>query len=120
MKNVLERSVLKSGTINITCHPVVIKDGRGDFRMVHIVSSASDTGVVFPRLPDEFEEVVDARENVVHEYDGVEVFVFRFAELVKRNESRVADFGEIFDTVVELASGALRCANHDAHADALC
>jgi hypothetical protein len=119
MKYTLKRSIFKSGAIDIACHPIVIKDGRRDFSMIHIIGGASDTSIICPRLPDKFEEVVDARQNVVHEYDGVEIFVFGFTELVERNKNGITDFGEIFDAVVELTSGTLRCSNHDTHADTL-
>lgn len=39
---------------------------------------------------------------------------------MKRDESGITNFCEIFDTVVELTSGTLRSANHDAHTDTSC
>ena len=107
----LERRVLERGTIDVTGDPIVVKDRSADLIVKHVVGGAGDTGVLPTRLPDELEQVIDARQNVVHEDDGVEDFALGITELVERHKSGVADFGEIFNAVIERATGAVGRAN---------
>lgn len=120
VKYSLERSVLKSSAIDITSDPIVIEDRGSYFGMIHIVGGTGNTGIVLPRLPDKFKEIVDAGQDVIHEDNGIEVLVLRIAQFVERNKGRIADLGEILDAVIKLTSSTLRRPNHDAHANAPC
>jgi hypothetical protein len=100
----LEWRILQRGAVDIARHPVVIKDGRADLVMVHVVGGAGDAGIVVARLPYELEEVVNAGEDVVHEDDGVEELVFGVAQLVQRDKGGVADLGEVLDAMIERAT----------------
>jgi len=114
----LKGGVLECSAVDVTGDPVVVKDGSANVVVVHVVSSASDAGVVDAALVYEFEDVVYAGEDVVHEDDGVEVLAVGVAELVEGDEGGVADLCEVFDTVVEGTPGTHGGADGDAHADA--
>lgn len=43
--------------------------------MIHVISGAGDASVIIAALPDKFEEIIDAGENVVHENNGIEILV---------------------------------------------
>lgn len=118
MEDILERRVLQSRSVDVTSDPIVVEHRRLDLLVVHVIRGAGDTGVVLAALPDEFEEVVDAGEDVVHEDDAIEVLTLGVAQFVQRDEGGVADFCEVFDTVVEGPASTGRSADNDTHADA--
>ena len=89
-----------------------------EFFVIHVVSGTCDACVVPATLPDEFEEVVNAGKDVVHEDDGVKELVLCVAELVQRDKSGVADLCEVLDTVVKCAPLTHRGADDDAETDA--
>lgn len=72
--------------------------------MIHIIRCTSDARIVPPALPDKFEDIVHARQDVVHEDDGIEIFVVRVSELVEWVERLVANLCKVFDTMVERSS----------------
>lgn len=76
--------------------------------MEHVVGRAGDSGVLTATLPDELEQVVDARQNVVHEDDRVKDLLLALAELVKRHKRSVPDLGQVLDSVVERSSRSHR------------
>lgn len=76
MEYLLKGSILQRCPIDIASDPVVVKDRRGNLRMVHVIRCAGDTSVVLPRLPNKLEEVVDTGEDIIHEDDGIKVFPF--------------------------------------------
>ena len=85
--------------------------------VVHVIGCAGDSGVLLPRLPDQFEQVVDAGQDIVHEDNRVEDFVLVVSELVQRDHGGVSDLGEVLDTVVELTSGSHRGVDGDSQSD---
>lgn len=76
--------------------------------MEHVVGRAGDSGVLTATLPDELEQVVDARQNVVHEDDRVKDLLLALAELVQRHERSIPDLGQVLDSVVERSSRSHR------------
>jgi len=78
----LERGILQCCAVDISGNPIVVEYGGLDLRVVHVISGAGYAGIVPPALPDEFEKVVHAGENIVHEDDRVEVLPFAIAKLV--------------------------------------
>ena len=108
VEDLLKRRVFQCRAVDVPRHPVVVKDGRRVFVVVHVVRGAGDPGVVSPALPDELEEVVHAGENVVHEDDRFKVLVFRVAEVVEGAEGRITYFGKVLDAVVERPASAHR------------
>jgi len=115
---VFEWSIFERGTVDVACDPVVVKDGGGEFIVVHVVGSACDACVVLATLPDELEEVIYAGKDVVHENDGVKVLVLCVAELMERDKGCVADLCEVLYAVVERTTLTHRCADDDTETDA--
>ena len=79
--------------------------------MVHVICGAGNAGIVHTALVDEFEEVVDAWKDIVHEHYGIKVLVLIVSQLVEGHKGSISNFGKILDAVVERAAGALRCAD---------
>ena len=85
--------------------------------MVHIICCARNPGVIQTALINEFEEVVYAGKDVVHEDYGIEILVLGISLLVKGDKGSIANFSKILDTVVERPTRALRCADGDTKSD---
>jgi len=85
--------------------------------MVHVICRARNASVIQTALVNEFEEVVYAGEDVVHEDNGIEVLVLGVSLLVKWDKGSIANFSEILDTVVERSTCTLRRANGDTKPD---
>lgn len=139
MEYFLKRCVFEGSTIYVARYPVVIENwgaleqknqisndqerwerglgGIYQFFVVHIICCARNPGVVQPALINEFEEVVYAGEDVVHEDYGIEILVLRVSLLVKGHKGSIANFSKILDTVVECSTCALRCADGDTKTD---
>ena len=114
----LKGGVLECRSVDVAGDPVIVKDRGANGVVVHVVGGASDAGVVDATLVYEFEEVVYAGEDIVHEDDGVEVFAVRVTELVEGDEGGVADLCEVFYAVVEGTAGTHRGTDGDTHTDA--
>ena len=113
MKNLFKRRVLQRRPIDIPRNPIIVKHGRRNFIVVHIIGCTSDPGVIPSALPDKLEEVVYAGENVVHENDGFKVFVFGVAEVVEGPEGGITYLRKVLDAVVECPAGAHGCSDGD-------
>jgi hypothetical protein len=85
--------------------------------VVHVICGARNPGVIQTALVNEFEEVVNAGEDVVHEDYGIEILVLGVSLLVKGHKSSIANFSEILDTVVKRPTCALRCTDGDTKSD---
>lgn len=85
--------------------------------MEHVIRRASDPGIIQTALINEFKEVVNAGEDVVHENYGIEILVLGVALLMKGHKSSIADFCEVLDTVVKRSTRALRCTDGDTKPD---
>lgn len=85
--------------------------------MEHVICGARNSGIVQTALVDEFEDVVHAGEDVVHEDYGIEILVLGTSQLVEGNKCSIANFSEVLDTVVERTTCALGCADGDAKSD---
>lgn len=83
--------------------------------MVHVVCGACDSCIVQSTLPDKFKEVIDAGQDIVHEDNRIEVFVFGISEFVERDERSVPHLREVFDTMVERTTSTHR--HTDRHAE---
>jgi hypothetical protein len=79
--------------------------------MVHVICGAGNAGIVETALEDELEEIIDAWKDIVHEDYGIKVLILSVSQLVEGHKGSVSNFGEILNTVVESATGALRCAD---------
>jgi hypothetical protein len=75
--------------------------------VVHVICCARNSGVIQPALINEFEEVVYAGKDVVHEDYSIEILVLGVSLLVKGHKGSIANFSKIFDTVVERPTCAL-------------
>lgn len=85
--------------------------------MEHVICGACNSGIVQTALVDEFEDVVHAGEDVVHENYGIEILVLGTSQLMEGNKCSIANFSEVLDTVVERTTCALGCADGDAKSD---
>jgi hypothetical protein len=52
-------------------------------------------------LPNEFKKVIQARQNVVHEYDAVECLILLLSKLEKGAEGGVPDLCKVLDAMIE-------------------
>ena len=50
--------------------------------MIHVIRCTRDARIVPPALPDKFKDIVHTGKDVVHEDDGIKVFVVRVSEFV--------------------------------------
>lgn len=85
--------------------------------MVHVIGSASDTSVLPSALPDEFKQIVHARQNVVHEDDRIKHLVLVVSQLVEGDHGGISDLCQVFDSVVECSSGPHRRPDNDTETD---
>lgn len=85
--------------------------------MVHVIRRTGDTRILSPTLPNQLEQVVDTGQDIVHEDDRVKDFSVIVTKFVEGQHGGVSDFGKVFDTVVEQASGTHRCSDDDPQAD---
>ena len=93
-----------------------------NFVMIHVIRGTCDTGVLSSGLPNQLENIIDARQDIVHENDSVKVFTLAVSEFVQGHHGGITDFGEVFDTVGVLTSRAARGSNGNAepHAASEC
>lgn len=118
MENPLERRVLQSCSVDISRDPIVVKDGGSNLFMVHVIRGTGNASIVPPTLPDEFEKVVDAGQDIVHENDGIKVFSLCVSKFMQRHKCAVAHLGQVLNTVIERPSSAHGGADHHSHANA--
>jgi hypothetical protein len=85
--------------------------------VVHVICGARNAGIIQPALVNDFEEVVNAREYVVHEDYSIEILILGTSQFVEGYECSIANFSEILDAVVKCPTCTLRCADGDAKAD---
>jgi hypothetical protein len=83
----------------------------------HVICGTCNSGIVQTALVDQFEDVVHAGEDVVHENYGIEILVLGTSQLMKGNKCSIANFSEVLDTVVERTTCALGCADGDTKSD---
>ena len=88
-----------------------------EFFMEHVVCRTGDSSIVLPTLPDQFKQIIHARQDIVHEHDRIEHFILRVSQFMQRDERGVSHFGQILDTMIESASRPRRRANHHAQPD---
>jgi len=117
MEYFLKRRVFEGSTVYIACYPVVVEDWGAQLFVIHVICCARNPGVIQTALINEFEEVVHAGEDVVHEDYGIEILVLGVSLLVKGHKGSIANFSKILDTVVERPTCALRCADGDTKSD---
>ena len=139
MEYFLKRRVFEGGTVYIAGYPVVVKDwgalgavesdqqrpgtqGKGlrwtyQFFVVHVICRTRNASVIQTALINEFEEVVDAGKDVVHEDYSIEILVLGVSLLMEGHKGSIANFSKILDTVVERPTCALRRANGDTKSD---
>ncbi len=79
--------------------------------MVHVICGAGNAGIIQAALPDEFEEIIDAWKDIVHEHYGIKILVLIISQLVEGHKGGVSNFGEIFNAVIERPACALRSAD---------
>jgi hypothetical protein len=84
--------------------------------MVHVIRRACYTRIIPPTLPDELKQVVYAWEDIVHEYDSIEILVMGVAQFMEGVERLVANLCEVLYTVVEGTSCTCRRSDSDAEA----
>lgn len=70
----------------------------------HVIRRAGDTGILSSALPDQLEQVVDARQDVVHKDNRVKDLLLVLTKLVERDEGGVSNLSEVLDSVVEVSS----------------
>jgi hypothetical protein len=85
----------------------------------HIVRGTGDTSILSPTLPDQLEQIVDARQDVVHEDDRVEDLLLVLPQLVQRHQRRVSDLCEVLDSMVKRSPRPHRRPNLDSQAGRL-
>ena len=139
MEYFLKGRVFEGGTVYIASYPVVVEDWGGleqknqisndqecrerglrwtyQFFVVHVICCARNSGIIQTALINEFEDVVYAGEDVVHEDYGIEILVLGVSLLVKGHKSSIANFSKILNTVVERPTCALRCTDGDTKSD---
>ena len=85
--------------------------------MIHVVGRAGDTSVVQSTLPNQLQQVVHTRQDIVHEHDRVEVLSVGISQFVQGYKGRVSYFRQILDTMVEVAPRSHRRADLDPQPD---
>lgn len=92
-------------------------DRTHDIIVVHVIRRTGDTRILSPTLPNQLEQVVHARQDIIHENDRVKDFSVIVTKLVEGQHGGVSNFGEVFDTMVEQTAGTHRCSDDDPQTD---
>ena len=69
--------------------------------MIHIIRRTRNPRIIPPTLPNKLQEVVHARQDIVHEYNRVEILVLRVPQLMQRHERRVPHLRQILNPMIE-------------------
>jgi hypothetical protein len=85
--------------------------------VVHVICSAGNTGVVQTALINKFEEVINTREDVVHEHYSIKILVFGVSQFVEGYKGSISDLCKILDAVVKCTARALRGADRNTEAN---
>ena len=91
--------------------------GTHQFFVEHIICRTSNSSIIPPTLPNQLQQIINARQDIVHEHDRIEHFILRVSQFMQRDERGVSHFGQILDTMIESASRPRRRSNHHAQPD---
>lgn len=85
---------------------LIVKDGCIKVIVIHIICGTRNACTIPPALPDQLEDVVNAKQDIVHEDYCIKELIVGVPKFVKRVQRLIPDLSQVFDTVIERSSRA--------------
>lgn len=83
--------------------------------MEHIIRRTSNPRIIPPTLPNQLQQIIHTRQNIIHKHNRIKILILCVPQLVQGHKRSVSDFSEIFYPMIERASCSRRSPNHNAH-----